>query len=168
MRQGRKNQLRTAEPWSSRKRFGSDLTKTIRARGRQGLHREAGHTTVPDPHAALRSTSCLPTRGASTYGAGGAPGFQPDVGLQFPGQTQVRRRRAGGGTLVGDGPETALERQACGYTSAKGGPGGCVRSQKQGPDYVRDSCSDHPISQGNGAPGPRRLRMSSVRNQDRL
>ena len=32
------------------------------------LHREAGHTTVPDPHAALRSKSCLPTRGASTYG----------------------------------------------------------------------------------------------------
>ena len=67
VRRGRKNQLPYDEPWSSRKRFGSDLTKTIRARGRQGLHREAEHTTVPDPHATLRSTSCLPTRGASTY-----------------------------------------------------------------------------------------------------
>ena len=67
VRRGRKNQLRDDEPWSSSKRYGSDLTKTIRARGRQGLHREAGHTTVPDPHAALRSKSCLPTRGASTY-----------------------------------------------------------------------------------------------------
>ena len=66
VRQGRKNQLRAAETWSSRKRFGSDLTKTIRARGRQGMHREAGHTSVPDPHAALRSKSCLPTKGEST------------------------------------------------------------------------------------------------------
>ena len=69
VRRGLKNQLCAAEPWSSRKRYGSDLTKTIRARGRKGLHREAGHTTVPDPHAALRSKSCLPTRWASTYGA---------------------------------------------------------------------------------------------------
>ena len=70
VRQGRKNQLRAAETWSSHKRFGSDLTKTIRTRGRQGMHREAGHTSVPDPHAALRSKSCLPTKGASTYAAG--------------------------------------------------------------------------------------------------
>ena len=67
VRRGRTNQLPNEEPWSSRKRGGSDLTKTIRARGREGLHREAGHTTVPDPHAALRSKLCLPTRGASTY-----------------------------------------------------------------------------------------------------
>ena len=67
VRRGRKNQLPDEEPWGSRKRYGSDLTKTIRARGRQGLHREAGHTTVPDPHAALRSKSYLSTRGASTY-----------------------------------------------------------------------------------------------------
>ena len=56
--------------------FAWSLTKTIRARGRQGLHQEAGHTTVPDPHATLRSTSCLPTRGASTYGTNGPRSYR--------------------------------------------------------------------------------------------
>ena len=69
------------------KRYGSDLTKTIRARGRQGLHREAGHTTVPDPHAAHRSKSCLPIRGASTYGSAGAPGFQGEAGVKAQGRS---------------------------------------------------------------------------------
>ena len=67
VRRGRKNQLLPEEPWSSSNRFGPDPTKTIQARGRKWLHREAGHTTVPDPHATLRSKLCLPTRGASTY-----------------------------------------------------------------------------------------------------
>ena len=71
------------------KRFGSDLTKTIRARGRQGLHREAGHTTVPDPHAAPRSTSCLPTRGASTYVPSSVVSVRSCRGL-------VRQRSGGG------------------------------------------------------------------------
>ena len=104
VRRGRKNQLPNEEPWSSRKRYGSDLTKTIRARGhQQRLHREAGHTTVPDPHAALRSKSCLPIRGASTYvrsrhgrPKGGRQG-SPTEPLPYPFRRAVMARTGRGG-----------------------------------------------------------------------
>ena len=48
--------------------FGSDLTNTIRARGQQWLHQEAGHTTVPDQTATDSVLNPgLSHLGASTY-----------------------------------------------------------------------------------------------------
>ena len=63
-------------------RFGSDLTNTIRARGQQGPHQEAGHTTVPDQTA----TNSVPNPRLPIWG-------RPHTPLQAISGGQIGARR---------------------------------------------------------------------------